>query len=88
MTVLFYLFSAILLGFALKTVVSTNLVHSALLMIGAFFAIAGLYLLLQADFLAMVQILIYVGAIAVLVIFGVMLTRKGSMVESNLKNLY
>lgn len=88
MIILFYLFSAILLAFALATVISTNLVHSSLFMIGVFFAMAGLYLLLQADFLAMVHILIYVGAIAVLLVFGVMLTRKGSMIESNLFNRY
>lgn len=88
MIILFYLISALLLIFALGTVISTNLVHSSLLMIGAFFGIAGLYLLLHADFLAMVQILVYVGAIAILVVFGVMLTRKGSMIESNLSNRY
>ncbi len=85
---LFYLFSAILLVFALGTVISTNLIHSALLMMGSFFAVAGLYLLLQADYLAMVQILVYVGAIAILLVFGVMLTRKGSIEESNLPNRY
>jgi NADH-quinone oxidoreductase subunit J len=88
MLVLFYLFSALLILFALGTVISTNLIHSALLMIGAFFAVSGIYLLLQADFLAMVQILVYVGAIAILMVFGVMLTRKGSIEESNLPNRY
>ncbi len=88
MIIIFYLFSFLLLAFALGTVLSKNLVHSALLMIGSFFAVAGLYILLQAEFLAMVQILVYVGAIAVLVVFGVMLTRKGSVKDSNLPNRY
>ena len=88
MIILFYLFSSILLAFALGAVISTNLIHSALLMMGSFFAVAGLYLLLQADYLAMVQILVYVGAIAILLVFGVMLTRKGSIEESNLPNRY
>ena len=86
MLILFYVFSFLLLCFALGTVISTNLIHSALLMIGAFFAVSGLYLLLQVEYLAMVQILVYVGAIAILVVFGIMLTRKGSVNESNMPN--
>ena len=88
MNIIFYLFSTILIILALGTVISTNLIHSALLMMGSFFAVAGLYLLLQADYLAMVQILVYVGAIAILMVFGVMLTRKGAIEESNLPNRY
>ena len=89
MIIVFYIFSAILLACSLGTMLSTNLVHSALLMVGTFIGVAGLFLLLHADYLALVQILIYVGAIAVLVVFGVMLTRsKGSIKESNLPNRY
>ncbi len=88
MTFWFYFMSSLLLLFALGTVISTNLIHSAFLMIGAFVAVAGLYLLLQADFLAMIQIWVYVGAIAVLMVFGIMLSRRGSLEESNLRNRY
>lgn len=71
----FILLSAVTLGAALGVVTNRNLFHSALLMILAFVGVAGLYLLLEAGFLAAVQVLIYVGAIAILIIFAVMLTR-------------
>ena len=52
-------------------------------MVLTFFGVSGLYVLLEADFLAVVQILIYVGAIAVLMVFGVMLTQKKDMAQTN-----
>lgn len=64
-------------------VISTNIVHSALFMISTFLGVAGIYLLLYADFLALVQLLVYVGAVSVLLVFGVMLTRRGNINESN-----
>lgn len=69
-------------------VFSTNLVHSALFMAAAFIGIAFVYLLLEAEYLAVVQILVYVGAISVLFVFGVMLTRRDSMEKSNMFNRY
>ncbi len=60
---------------ALTVVLSRNLFHSALALVGALFGVAGLYLLLEAEFLAISQILVYVGAIATLIIFAIMLTR-------------
>ena len=67
--------AAILLA-ALAVVTTKNLVHAALWLIVALFGVAILYALLNAGFLAVVQVVIYIGAIAILFIFAVMLTRK------------
>ena len=61
---------------AFWVVISPNLVHSAVALLVTLFGVAGLYVFLYADFLAATQILIYVGGILVLIIFGVMLTNK------------
>lgn len=84
----FYVISAIVIGAALMMVLSRNLVHSALLMVLCFAGVSGIFLLLSADFIALVQLLVYVGAISVLLVFGVMLTRKGDVGKSNLFNRY
>jgi NADH-quinone oxidoreductase subunit J len=75
-TVVFIILSLITLGAALAVVTSKNLFHSALFLILSFVGVAGLYVLLEAPFLAAVQILVYVGAIAILIVFAVMLTRR------------
>jgi NADH:ubiquinone oxidoreductase subunit 6 (subunit J) len=64
------------LGAALLVVTTRNLLHAALWLIAAFFGIAGIFILLQAEFLAVVQVLIYIGAISTLIIFAIMLTRR------------
>lgn len=74
--VVFIICSLITLGAALAVVTSKNLFHSALWMILSFVGVAGLYVLLEAGFLAAVQILIYAGAIAMLIVFAIMLTRR------------
>jgi len=84
--IVFGILSAVILGFALAMVFSKNLVHSAIYMVVAFVGVAGIYLMLSADFLAAVQLLVYVGAISVLLVFGVMLTRRGDIAASNLFN--
>ncbi len=61
---------------ALVVVASRNLFHSALGLVGTFFGVAGIYALLEAEFLAVSQVMIYVGAIATLITFAVMLTRN------------
>ena len=73
MTHIFYFLSALALFSAIMTVFSRNLVHSILYLILCFFAIAGHYLLLSAEFLAIVNIIVYAGAIMVLFLFAVML---------------
>jgi NADH-quinone oxidoreductase subunit J len=69
----FYLFSAILLGCAAAVVTSRNPVHSVLFLILAFFNAAGLFLIAGAEFLAMILVIVYVGAVAVLFLFVVMM---------------
>jgi NADH-quinone oxidoreductase subunit J len=73
--VLFIVFGAITLGAALMVVTRRNVFHAALFMILSFFGVAGLYVLLEAPFLAGVQLFIYIGGISILIIFAIMLTR-------------
>lgn len=73
-TLAFYFFAALTIGFAAVVVLSRNILHAAFSLLFTFFGIAGLYVLMQADFLAITQIMIYIGGILVLIIFGVMLT--------------
>lgn len=82
-SVAFYLLAAVTLLAAIGVVAKQNLVHSALLLTVAFIGVGGLYVLLHADFLAAVQILVYAGAVAVIITLGVMLTRRESMADSN-----
>ncbi|NUM45742.1 MAG: NADH-quinone oxidoreductase subunit J [Anaerolineales bacterium] len=74
--VLFLLTSAALLGLGYLVVTTHNLVRSALYLIGTLFTVAIVFVLLEASFLAVVQVVVYIGAIAILFIFAVMLTRK------------
>lgn len=60
---------------ALRVVTTRNVVHAALYLVGTLMAAAALYVLLLAEFVAWVQVLVYVGAIVVLMLFGLMLTR-------------
>ena len=71
----FFILSAMALIGALGVVTSRNLFHAALFLVLSFVGVAGFYILLDAGFLAMIQLLVYVGAISILIIFGVMLTR-------------
>ncbi len=73
MQVLFWAFSAVLVGSALGVIVSRNPVHSALFLVLAFFTSAGLWLLLDAEFLALLLVVVYVGAVMVLFLFVVMM---------------
>ncbi len=74
--IVFYVFGFIVLFSAFVVVFSRNIIYSAFALLFTFFGVAGLYALLQADFLAVTQILIYVGGILVLLLFGVMLTNR------------
>lgn len=76
MQIVFILIAAATLGSALMVVTTRNLVHSALWLIAALFGVALVYGLLNAGFLAVVQVIIYIGAIAILMIYAIMLTRK------------
>jgi len=72
-TIAFYLFSAVLVASAVMVVFSKNPVHSVLFLILAFFNAAGLFILLGAEFVAMILVIVYVGAVAVLFLFVVMM---------------
>src|SRR5579862_4031419 len=71
--VFFWIFSALLIGSALAVILARNPVHSVLFLIFAFVNAAGLFLLMGAEFLAMILIVVYVGAVAVLFLFVVMM---------------
>lgn len=79
--IIFYLFAAITIVSGIFVVNSKNIVHAAFSMLLTFFGVAGIYVLLGADFLAVVQIIVYVGGILILLLFGVMLTNKITNVE-------
>ncbi len=85
-TLAFYFSGALTLAAAIGVIVSRNLVHSALLLALTFIGVAGLYVLLSADFLSAVQLLVYNGAVAVIIVIGVMLTQAGDMENSNPNN--
>jgi NADH-quinone oxidoreductase subunit J len=74
--VVFIILSAIALVGAVGVVTMRNLFRAALFLVLSFVGIAGFYILLEAEFLAMVQLLVYVGAISILIIFAVMLSRR------------
>lgn len=73
---LFYLIAGIIVIFSFMAVTLKNIFHSALSLIVALLGVAAIYIYLHAEFLALLQILIYVGAIMTLIIFGIMLTLK------------
>jgi len=80
-TAVFYLVVAITLGSAMIVAFSRNIIYSAFSLLGTFAGVAGIYIFLGADFVAAVQLLIYVGGILVLVLFAVMLTHRITDVE-------
>ena len=73
--IVFILIGVITLGAALLCVTSRNVVHAALWLVVALGGLAGLYLVLTAELVAIVQVLIYVGAVVVLLLFGLMVTK-------------
>ena len=74
--IVFYCFAVVVIGSAAMVVFSRSLIRSAFALLFTFFGVAALYVFLGADFLAATQMVIYVGGILVLLLFGVMLTHK------------
>jgi NADH:ubiquinone oxidoreductase subunit 6 (subunit J) len=74
--VLFVLIAAVGLAAALGTILARNLVRAALYLVAFFFTIACQFVLLEAEFLAALQVLVYIGAVAIILMFGIMLTRN------------
>lgn len=73
-SIAFYTFGLVSLGGAIGMIASRKLVHSAIFLVVSFLAVAAVYLLARADFLAAVQVLIYAGAVMILMLFAIMLT--------------
>ncbi|MBM3941821.1 MAG: NADH-quinone oxidoreductase subunit J [SAR202 cluster bacterium] len=73
--IIFWLLAAIMLAAALGVVLVRDLFRAALLLVTVFLAVAGFFVLLSAQFLAVVQVLVYAGAVAILLVFAVMLTK-------------
>ncbi|HLW58772.1 MAG TPA: NADH-quinone oxidoreductase subunit J [bacterium] len=82
----FYALAAVLLLSGVVVVASPNIVHSAVALIPAFLGVTGIYILLNAEFLAGVQVLIYAGAITVLILFVIMLTEGGTGLRLRQRN--
>jgi NADH-quinone oxidoreductase subunit J len=76
--IVFYLLAVAAIVSAIGTVTVPNVVHAALFLIVSLLAVAGFYILLSSEFLALTQVLIYGGAIATIILFGLMLTRGGA----------
>ena len=83
---LFFLFALMSVGAAFFILLTKNLMYMALGLFVCLLGMAGLYVLAGADFLAVTQIMVYVGGVLVLIIFGVMLTNKGQTTDNQLKN--
>jgi len=85
--IVFYAFALLIVMSAGIVVFSKNVMHSAFALMFTLLGVAALYVLLTADFLAMTQIMVYIGGIMILIIFGVMLTTKITNVDVKSKNI-
>ena len=74
--IIFLIVAGVTLASALLVVTTRNLVHAALWLVATLFGVAIIYTILNAGFIAVVQVVVYIGAIAILFIFAVMLTRR------------
>jgi NADH:ubiquinone oxidoreductase subunit 6 (subunit J) len=84
-SIAFFVFSLFILGGGLGVITTRNLIHATLYLILSLFGAAGFFVLLSAPFLAAVQVLVYIGAIAILIVFAVMLTRSMTRL-TNIRN--
>ena len=82
----FYVIAAVMVVAAIRVVTATNLVHAALWLVMVLSGVAAQYILLAAEFVAITQVLVYVGAIVVLFLFGIMLTRAKTGRDEDLDN--
>lgn len=81
----FWVLAVVAIGSAIGVVAIRNVFRTAMLLVACFIAIAGVYILLKADFLAAIQVLIYVGAVSILIVLGIMLTREITHASSSNK---
>ena len=84
---LFLFLMIMIIGSAVNVVISSQLIYSAVSLLFTLFGVAGLYVFLYADFIAATQVVIYVGGILVLIIFGVMLTNKICSINKRIKSM-
>jgi len=77
----FFLFATIALGGALGLILAQRVAHSMLSLIFSFMAVSGIFILLGAEFLAAIQILVYLASVGLVVLFGIMLTRRQILEE-------
>lgn len=85
-SIVFTLLAFVIIASAIAVVTLRNIFHCALMLILCLFSVAGLYVLMHAEFLAVVQVLLYVGAVAILMIFAIMLTSRLAGHEIQLSN--
>jgi len=78
---IFWIIWALIVASAGLVAFGNNLIHSVFALMGTFLGVAGIYIFLNADFLAVTQIVVYVGGILVLLVFGIMLTNKISTAQ-------
>ncbi len=82
----FYAIAAVIVFSAIRVVTSQNVVHAALYLVAVLAAVAGQYVMVAAEFVAATQVLVYIGAIVVLFLFGIMLTRAKLGSDQDLTN--
>lgn len=86
--VAFFVFAAIIIGGSVLMISLEKVVHMVISMAAAFLGLAGMYVLLDAEFVAFVQVLIYAGAVSILMIFGIMMTKHSGEGEQPARPLY
>lgn len=84
-TILFFFFAVCIISGAVLMINFTKVVHMVVSLAFAFIGLAGIYIMLEAEFLAFVQVLVYAGAISILMIFGIMMTRHDKQEETSMK---
>ncbi|WP_257348115.1 NADH-quinone oxidoreductase subunit J [Pseudalkalibacillus decolorationis] len=82
--IVFFILALVAIGSGILMLNLTKVVHMVIALVFTFLSIAGLYVMLSAEFLAFVQILIYSGAITIIMLFGIMLTRHSDRTESKI----
>ncbi|MCL4441981.1 MAG: NADH-quinone oxidoreductase subunit J [Firmicutes bacterium] len=82
----FHTLAAVVVISALLVVFSRNIVHSVFWLAACFISLAGVFMTLNADFVAMVQVMVYAGAVCIMVVFAIMLIRRRDMGDTNLFN--
>ena len=82
-TLFFLIFSGLTVGCAVMVVASKDIVHSVVFLAATFVGVGIIYMFLNAEYLFLIQILVYVGAINVLILFGIMLTKRRMVGEQN-----